>query len=95
MELYIIAAAGLLLHWLIVLDSAMRKSDFEWGYFFRENMANMAIGIVTTALVIYGKDEFAQWFVVGKISALFVGYLSGDIFHRLLKLFRERAKKIE
>ena len=95
MELYLIAFAGLILHWLGVIDSAIRKSDFDWKYFIQLNLYRFIMTAVATALIIYTKDEFATWFPITKLSAFFAGYLSGDIFHRVLKAFRERASKIK
>lgn len=95
MELYLIALAGLALHWLGVIDSAIRKSDFDWSYFIRLNLYNFITTVIAAALIIYTKDEFVTLFPITKLSAFFAGYLSGDIFHRILKVFRERANKIK
>lgn len=96
MTLYLIAYVGFLAHWGFVLNSALLKPDFEWKVLFRKNIFDFIIQMIIIAIIIYAKEDIREDFglKIGKLAAFFVGYLSGDIFHRITKVIKNKIDNI-
>ena len=76
MQLYILAFLGLMLHYGGLFDSAIRKPDFSWSYFISQNLFMFIVSLVFSGIIVYLKDDVSEFFVVTKLSSVFVGYFS-------------------
>lgn len=93
MQLYILALLGLMLHYGALLNSALKKPEFTWNTFISQNLFMFILSLVFSGIVVYLKDDVSEFFVVTKLSAVFVGYFAGDIYYRLTKIFGDRLLK--
>ncbi len=104
MELYILAFLGILLHFVMLYDSARRKSDFAWSIFINNNAVMFIVSFVVSGLIVYQYNVATQevsaivsrflgdYAACIQIGMFLVGYNAGDIWYRINKAFRDIFK---
>ena len=88
----------------MLFDSARRKPDFTWELFILNNAAMFIISFIISGLIVFQyniaidsasviiQDFFGKYSWAVVILTFFMGYNSGDIFHRINKMFRKNTK---
>lgn len=105
MALYLFAFIGIIAHYGLLLDSARRKPDFSLELFLLNNLAMFIMSFIVSGIIVYQYYLATESFnaiirtflgdYVGFMAVIMflVGYNSGDIWHRINKLFRKNTLK--
>ncbi len=94
--IYFFFLLGILIHWAFILHSAMSKPDFEWRYFAVKNWWGLLFDLFIAFILAFNREFINDNYFelvgiqINMFSAPFLGYLAGDIGHRILKKLKAK-----
>jgi membrane protease YdiL (CAAX protease family) len=106
MELYVLALAGIAVHFLLLLKQAMKKNNFVWQYFISSNLIQFGLSVIISGVLVYqyysAPDKatetlvrvLGQWAWCIQFIAFAIGFMAGDILYRFEKSFSSTLDKV-
>lgn len=81
LELYVLGVVGLFLHYMKSWTEAQKKgNDFS----LIKVMPMALLSLVTTALVIYLREDLKEFYPITRVSAVIMGYFGNSVFFSFL-----------
>lgn len=91
-ELMLLGQAGVLLHYLKEWVLANKKGE---NYNLIKSIPMAALSSITTALLVYLKDDISDLYVVTKFGAIILGYMGNSVFFSFMDVRKPKNITIE
>lgn len=91
-ELFLLGQAGVFLHYLkewVIANKAGKEYEFKKAF----PMA--ALSSITTALLVYLKEDIADLYVVTKFGAVILGYMGNSLFFSFVDVKKPKVSPEE
>jgi len=87
MEFYLLLLAGAFIYLLLGLNEVIKKSEFVWSIFFKENLIPTILNIICGAVLIYLRDKIGDILPITEVTAVFLGLSGQVLFKKIGKTF--------
>lgn len=89
MELLLLGQAGVLLHYLKAWVNADKQGK---SYNLKKALPMMVLSSITTALLVYLKDDINDLYVITKFGAVVLGYVGNSTFFSFVDVRQPKIK---